>query len=657
LNSFSLEVYSAIARVNDLALSPDGGRLILTIQTLSPDSTRYVTSLWEMPADGSTEARRLTFSEKGESSPAFLPDGSLIFTSARSDPTVKDDETEGRVWCLPAAGGEARRVLSFPGPVDGVATARRADTIALKAQLFPGATSLEADAEKAKQRKQAGTNAILHDDYPIRYWDHDLGARQARLLLSSAMDGGEPKDLLPDPGKGLSEAEFALSPDGQTLVTTFWRPAANAFHDVVLLAFDGTGCRTLTTSGDYASPAVSPDGCWVAAIKQTRGNPERATDVTLWLVDLQTGEGHDLLPGFDLWPNTPVWSADGRAVYFTADERGHAPVFRVDAESGELTKIAGEGCFTALCPAPDGSKVFALRSSYRSPNEIVSISADGSVSTLPTPGLPLDLPGEVTEVTCTADDGQALRAWLVLPKTASPERPTPLVLWVHGGPLASWNGWSWRWCPHLLAERGFAVLLPDPALSTGYGNAFIQRAWGSWGERAYTDVIALTDAALQRSDLDASRTAAMGGSFGGYMTNWIAGHTDRFRAIVTHAGIWALQQQQATSDIGPMREYQMGDPYVDPSRWIENSPHRHIGSIRTPMLVIHGLQDYRVPIAHALHLWTDLQRHAVPSQYLFFPDENHWILKPGNTRAWYEAVLAFLDHHVLGEQYRRPELL
>jgi dipeptidyl aminopeptidase/acylaminoacyl peptidase len=301
--------------------------------------------------------------------------------------------------------------------------------------------------------------------------------------------------------------------------------------------------------------------------------------------------------------------------------------------------------------------VFALRSSYGSPPEVVRIDADRSITPLPTPGLPLDLPGRVTEVAARADDGADLRGWLVLPRGASTERPAPLVLWVHGGPLSSFSSWSWRWCPHLLAERGYAVLLPDPALSTGYGRAFVQRGWGNWGQRTFGDLMAITDAALQRPDLDATRSAAMGGSFGGYMANWIAGHTDRFKAIVTHAGLWALDQFHGSTDIGTQWEREMGDPYRDPTRWMENSPNRHIASVRTPMLVIHGMRDYRVPIGEALRLWTDLRRHEVPSRYLLFPDENHWILKPGNVRVWYDVVLAFLDQHVLGQEWRQPELL
>jgi dipeptidyl aminopeptidase/acylaminoacyl peptidase len=169
--------------------------------------------------------------------------------------------------------------------------------------------------------------------------------------------------------------------------------------------------------------------------------------------------------------------------------------------------------------------------------------------------------------------------------------------------------------------------------------------------------MAITDAALCRDDLDGSRTAAMGGSFGGYMANWIAGHTDRFQAIVSHAGLWSLEQFHGTTDMGSWWEHQLGDPYADPGRYVANSPRTAIEHVRTPMLVIHGLRDYRVPVGEALRLWTDLQRHGVAAQYLSFPDENHWILKPGNSRVWYETVLAFLAHHVLGEEWKRPELL
>jgi dipeptidyl aminopeptidase/acylaminoacyl peptidase len=661
MHPLTLDGFTAIPRVTGLRLSPDGRRLVMPVQTLGPDGTRFVASLWELPADGSAPPRRLTYSERGETSPAFLPDGSLVFASARPDPTLAKDESDGHVWLLPAGGGEARPLLAVPGGVDGLVAASAVPAVVLKAPLFADSASLERDAEKAKRRKEAGVGGMLLEGHPIRHWDHELGPRQPRLLRLAGVHGVaaepvEPEDLTPDAAVAVHDANFALSPDGATLVTTWLRSTGGTTHEIDLVAIDGGGCRRLTEGADFASPAVSPDGRHVVAVRRRQGVPDLAPDQTLWLVDLESGKQRDLVPGLDLWPLTPAWSLDGRSVYFVADERGRAPVFRVEVESGQVSRVAGDGTFTSPCPAPDGS-LFALRSSFTSPAEVVRIDPDGAVTGLPTPGLPLELPGAVTEVSATADDGTEVRAWLVLPRDASADRPAPLLVWIHGGPLGSWNGWSWRWCPHLMAERGYAVLLPDPALSTGYGHGNVQRAWGCSAERVFADLMAVTDAALRRPDLDASRTAAMGGSFGGYLSNWVAGHTDRFRAIVTHASLWALDQFHGTTDGSSWWERQHGDPYENPEPYVRQSPYSGLKDIRTPMLVVHGLRDYRVPISEAMRLWTDLQRSGVPSQFLYFPDENHWVLKPGNSRLWYETVLAFLDHHVLGAEWRRPDLL
>jgi dipeptidyl aminopeptidase/acylaminoacyl peptidase len=276
---------------------------------------------------------------------------------------------------------------------------------------------------------------------------------------------------------------------------------------------------------------------------------------------------------------------------------------------------------------------------------------------LPNPGTLDGLPGTLHEVEATANDGTRVQSWLVLPDGASAENPAPLVLWIHGGPLMSWNSWSWRWTPWILAARGYAVLLPNPALSQGFGQDFVRRGWGEWGGAPYTDLMAAVDAAEQRPDIDASRTAAMGGSFGGYMANWIATQTDRFRAIVTHASLWDLDAFTGTTDAAYYWEKEWGDPLRDPKRYEQNSPHRYADAIRTPMLVIHGDKDYRVPIGEGLRLWYDLQKRGVPSKFLYFPDENHWVLTPGNSQVWYSTVLAFLAEHVLGEEWQRPELV
>ena len=337
-------------------------------------------------------------------------------------------------------------------------------------------------------------------------------------------------------------------------------------------------------------------------------------------------------------------------------------MFRASLDGGEVVRLtADDGAYEQLCPSPDGRYLYALRSAIDAPAAPVRLAVSGPETAGPaelaSPAGTLTVPGRLDEVTATAADGTTIRGWLVLPEEASPEAPAPLLLWVHGGPVSSWNAWSWRWNPWLMAARGYAVLLPDPALSTGYGQHMIQRGHGTWGDAPYTDVMAITDAVVKRPDIDPGRTAMMGGSFGGYMANWIAGHTDRFTAIVSHAGLWALDQMLATTDWPAYWRRTFGDPLTQPERYLAGSPHRHAADIRTPMLIIHGDKDYRVPVGEALRLWADLARLGKPAKFLYFPDENHWILKPGDVPVWYETVFAFLAEHVLGQAWKQPELL
>jgi dipeptidyl aminopeptidase/acylaminoacyl peptidase len=411
---------------------------------------------------------------------------------------------------------------------------------------------------------------------------------------------------------------------------------------------------------DVYAASFSPDGTALVCVRETLSTYEEPPDYTLLLVDVSDGTTRELTAGFDRWPSAPRFSADGATVFFLADDDGRHAVFRVDVDGGTPVRLTADGAYSDLQVARDGSALYALRSAYDSPAVPVRLDPEVPLQdpvALPAPGTIDALPGILHEVEATAADGARVQSWLVLPHGASAEHPAPLVLWVHGGPLMSWNSWSWRWCPWVLAARGYAVLLPNPALSQGFGQDFVRRGWGQWGGAPYTDLMSAVDAAVERPDIDGSRTAAMGGSFGGYMANWIATQTDRFRAIVTHASLWDLDSFTGTTDAAYYWEKEWGDPLREPQRYTHNSPHRFADAIRTPMLVVHGDKDYRVPVGEALRLWYDLQKRGVPSRFLYFPDENHWVLTPGNSQVWYATVLAFLAEHVLGEEWQRPDLL
>ncbi|MBK1787029.1 S9 family peptidase [Prauserella cavernicola] len=664
-----LDAFAALPRLGELALSPDGHRLVVGVSTPERGRHRYSTALWELDPSCESPARRLTRSDDGESAPAFTPSGDLLFLSAR--PGSGGDPDVAALWLQPAAGGDARVVAALPGGVTGVVVGADG-TLAAGSAMLPSASATAEDRRLRAAREDAGVAAILHEQPQVRFWDRDLGPARTRLFAAS------PGGTVPENGLGLrdltghvgsalaSECTWDLTPDGRTVVTAWAVPEPGGSERLTLVAIDiATGERTTLADDpdhDYAAPRVSPDGTLVAVEVRQRFTIDHPGDRWLGVLPLDGGDSRVLARDWDRWPKAPRWTPDGTALIVVADEHGRAPLWRVDLATGRHTRLTPDhGAYTDLAVAPDGHWGYALRSAVDSPPAPVRVALDGSGTVQPllgpaeALGLSVAPVGRLEEVSTTAADGATVRAWLALPDHA--DEPLPLLLQIHGGPVMSANVWTWRWNPWVLVARGYAVLMPDYALSTGYGTDFIRRGWGEWGGTPYTDLMSITDAVQQRPDIDASRSAAIGASYGGYMVNWIAGHTDRFDAIVTLASIWAMDQTLATTDT--------------PSVWARemtaraaraNSPHRFADAITTPMLVGHGDLDYRVPIGEGLRLWWDLASRSEtadmgPHKFLYFPDEGHWILKPSHSTLWYETMLAFLDHHVLGREWRRPALL
>ena len=696
---FSLDEYVALPRVESLALSPDGRTVVLTVATLTRDQTSYERALWAVAADGSGIPTRLTRSAKGESGAAFSAAGDVLFVSGRPD-TAADkpdkDAEAAQLWLLPAAGGEARAITRLTGGVSGIAAvATAATSLVIAAELLPSAADLEAESAARKERTEKKVAAILHESYPVRFWDHDLGPAEPHLLAVDLADLHDtivplsidtttdapapypadlprPRDLTPTPGRTMDTAGQALTPDGSTLIVAV-RVAEQRSGRYVLVSIDvATGAQTPLFDEpkiDFESPAVSLDGRQIAFVRSAMSTPEGPADQELWIADLDGQNPRRLAPEWDRWPTSLVFDAphfDGphagstTALIVTADHDGRGPIFRVPLDGGAPEQLSEDDfSYTNVCVDAATGDLAALRSSWIAPAHPVRISREsGAVTTLATPAALPAVPGTITEVETVAEDGTRVRAWLLLPAGAAAEHPVPMLLWIHGGPLNSWNAWSWRWSPLLAVARGYAVLLPDPALSTGYGLDFIARGWNAWGAKPYTDLLAITDAAEKLPEIDETLTAAMGGSFGGYMANWVAGHTDRFRAIVSHASLWSLDQFNGTTD-----DSQYWQSIFSAQGMIDNSPHQAVRDIVTPMLVIHGDHDYRVPIGESLRLWSELAEHhanadgSTQHKFLFFPDENHWVLKPQHAVVWYETVFAFLDQHVHGANWKRPRLL
>ncbi|MCZ4568950.1 alpha/beta hydrolase family protein [Rhodococcus erythropolis] len=661
-----LDDYIALARLSGLVLSPDGSLLICARAVLDDKSAEYVSSLWEIDPEGRRPARRLTWGSTSESGAAFAFDGDVLFTATRAVPGESDPQPA--LWRLPAAGGEAQLLISRPGGVSSVSAAKAAPTFVAQTSVMASAISLDQDDQVRSARKDKKVTAMLHTGYPVRHWDHDLGPDHPHLVVAEtdSKESVELRDITPTAAAALRETSTTISDDGLFVVTTWTVGDASAARRSTLVRIDTvTGDRTTLVDeadADVYNPVLSPDGTKLAFIRETLTTPEFAPRMTLQLYDFGSGAVTGVADGWDRWPTSLAWLPDGSGLVVTADDGGRGPIFTIDLWGQPVRLTADDAAYTDVRVAPDGESIYALRASYEAPPHVVRLDlGSGEITALRGPDALPELPGTLTEITARAEDGSTVRSWLALPTGAAPHAPVPLLLWVHGGPLGSWNTWSWRWNPWLLVAKGYAVLLPDPALSTGYGQDFVQRGWGQWGKAPFTDLMAITDAAVAQPEIDPKRTGAMGGSFGGYMANWIAGHTNRFDAIVTHASLWALDQFGPTTDAAWYWQREMS-----PEMAVENSPHLYVADITTPMLVIHGDKDYRVPIGEGLRLWYELLAESgLPAEddgktdhrFLYFPDENHWVLKPQHTKIWYEVVTAFLSEHVLGEDVALPEIL
>ncbi|WP_405712343.1 MULTISPECIES: alpha/beta fold hydrolase [unclassified Streptomyces] len=655
------DLFATHPRLTDLVLAPDGTHLIASVQSINDQGTRRVSRLWEVDPSGERESRPVARSVQGDFAPAFAADGTLLFLSGRAntDSAAEKNESQGvGLWALPDR-GEAMQIAHHPGGITAFAVAKDARTVAYTADLLPGAVSAEAYAGLRRERESAMVNAVLYEATTTYGFGAGLSPDEPHTFVLHA--DGAPVNA---GSQGLTGAgDMALSPDGSLVAYTRAATGRVPGMNVVVVADAATGFEHHTfsrTGQQYYRPAFTADGSALVCQRQREETYDSEWRVTLVAFDLASGEETDLLPEFDNWPwpgRAALSPVHGNAtLWFTGDERGHCPVFRRDAD-GTITRLTASGAYAALCVSPDGTTLYALRSTIDSPPRVVrldAVTADQEPAFLRAPGDLDPLPGTLTEVHVEADDGFPLHAWLALPEGVSAERPAPLIIAPHGGPQMSWNAWTWLWNPWPFAARGYAVLLPDPALSTGYGQRMQERGRGQYGGRPYRDLIALTDAALARDDLDATRTGLAGWSYGGYLANRAATLTDRFRAIVTHAGMWNLEAFQVDTDMHDYFRKIFGDPRTQRERYEANSPHFHAAKVTTPMLLVHGGKDHRVPMGQALSLYSDLQRLGTPVSFLHFPDEGHGIGVPNHIRLMYETVLDFLDHHVLGQSWDGP---
>jgi len=633
VSAFDVRALVGLRRVTSFDVSPCGTWLAVAASEVDPETRAYRSGLWRVPSAGG-EAERLVTGLADDSAPCFRPDGSLAFLSDRDpeSPDARPDKgARKQVWAL--VGDELEPLTD---EALGVSAFRCAQATSRMVLVVPVLEGVPRDAQRDHEatRKEQGPSALHYRDLPVRFWDHWLPATVPHFVC---LDARGRRDLTPEAGPAYRNTSWSLSADGSTLVCTRRRQGRGRLLVSALQVFDlDTGRSTVvrdTDDGTHGDVAVDATGSRIAAVT-SRWVEGRKAPEALWVGD-RTGQGAVWDDGTERWLRPAAWQGD--TLFCTADDAGETAVFAVTAAGRE--RCSGPGSFRSIS---ERDPAYAIHHQTLRPPEVVHLSR-GPVTSLAGEVPPADVTHHQTEVS----DGASVAWWRVRP--AGAEGPLPTLLWIHGGPISAWGDqWHWRWNALVMAQAGWQVILPNPRGSTGYGQAFVDGIWGNqWGGRCFDDLMELCDELSADAGVDAARMVAMGGSFGGYMTNWIGTQTDRFAALVTHASLFSFGAFYGATDMPAYWGHMLGcRPWGDRADLDRYSPDRHVAAWVTPVLVIHGDKDYRVPIGEALHLFEALRAHEVDAELLVFPDENHWIERPNNIEAWYGAVIDFLDRKV-----------
>ncbi|MFZ2507289.1 MAG: S9 family peptidase [Steroidobacteraceae bacterium] len=656
-------------RVGAPVLSPDGRWVALPVAEPSYVEEQKSSDLWLVPADGSGPARRLTSSLSPESDAAWSPDSRRIAFAAR-----RDGDEENQIYVLDVAGGgEAQRVTTLS---TGAAKPRwRPDGEALlfTSMVFPGATTDAENLARLQERKGRKYTARAFDGFPIRHWDRWLDERRPTLMLQP-LDGGDARDLLTgtelarNPGFGGDldndgeQLDATWSPDGSAIVfaaTTARDRAAHAdvYRALFVLPAGGGEPRRLTADeAGYSRPQFAPDGSALYAIA-TPNTRFVYNDARLVRFDWGGTTARPVAFGFNRAVGSFSIAPGGERIYLLAEDAGHDRLYTLPARGGEVLELGRleSGSITGLQVGGDEEDqvVVANWESAISPPETVRIDAATGARRLLT-SFNADRAAAIDwqplrEFWFESRRGRRIHNLIALPPDFDPARKYPLFVLIHGGPHTMIKDQFFiRWNYHLLAQPGYVVLMTNYSGSTGFGEDFAQAIQGDPLAGPAEEINQAADEAIRRYPfIDGGRQAAGGASYGGHLTNWLAVTTTRYRALVSHAGLYDLKTQWATSDIVYSRERNLdGPPWDGSSAWHDQSPFWRSAKLKTPVLLTFGEKDFRVPYNNGLEFWTVLQRQQIPSRLLLFPDENHWILKGENHRYFFQEVQAWLTKYL-----------
>lgn len=654
---FTFAAMMALQRLTEPVASPDGKWVLFAATDVNLEENTKKSHLWIVPAAGGS-ARRLNPSPNEEERPRFSPNGKrIIFTSKATDPS--------QIWMCgfdPAAGklaGNSHQVTSLATGADGAIWSPDGKNILFVSSVYPDCKDDACNRQRDEELKKSKVKAKVFTHLLFRHWTAYTDFKRSHLFVVDAdASSATPRDLTPGdhdvPPFSLGGSDmYAISPDGQELAYTSNIDevgATSTNNEIFLVPIAGGAPKKISTSpGSDSTPRYSPDGKSIAWLSQAHGGYE-SDRFTLAIYDRATQKIRIATQDFDRWVGSFVWARDSETIYLSAEDHGEAPIYRLDWEAKEPTEMARLHAGD-LELGPEGKFLYFSRDSIERPSEIwrISVAQKGepmAVTHLNDERLAQIAMQPLESFQFKASDGVEIQGFLVKPPDFDPNKKYPLKFLVHGGPEGAWgDDWSFRWNPELFTANGYVVVMINPRGSTGYGQKFTEGVIGQWGGTPFKDLMEGLDYAEKTYPfIDKNREAALGASYGGYMIDWILGHTDRFKCLVTHDGVFNTESAYGTTEElwFPEKEFG-GPPWKNREVYRKWSPHLFAENFKTPTLVVHGQLDYRLDVSQGFDLFTTLQRLGVPSEMLYFPDEGHWVLKPQNGRLWYQTVNDWVD--------------
>jgi dipeptidyl aminopeptidase/acylaminoacyl peptidase len=653
-------------RLGAPALSPDGKWAVVPVSEPAYDEKDQVSDLWIVPTDGSSEPRRLTATKAGESGAAWSPDGKRLAFSARRE----GDETS-QIYVLGIGlPGEAQRVTNLSTGARNPVWRPDGKALLFTSDVYPGAATDESNRKAAEERRSRKWNARVYDGFPIRNWDRWLDDRRPSLFVQPLDPAGPAKDVLAGTGLAAGPGFGGQMGSGSENIAACWTPDGGgivfaatdnrnegAYAEVVQSLWLGPAAggepRRLTPDrNSYSGPTFSEDGKTLfATMEPATDRVYNASRLVRW--GWPDGSRTVLTESFDRSVGAFEPAPAGDAVFFLAEDTGRQKLYSVPAAGGAVREVGalGSGTWSGLSVegAAAAPVLAGIRESAVSPAEIARIDPATGEAVLLSKfnaerAAAIDWQ-PVREFWFTSARGRKIHNFVALPPAFDESKKYPLLVLIHGGPHGQWmDQFVFRWNYHLLAAPGYVVLLTNFTGSTGFGEKFAQAIQFDPFQTPGGEILQAVDEALKKYPfIDGTRMAAAGASYGGHMANWLAVTTDRFRAIVSHAGLFDLAAQWGTSDVIYSRELNLGGPvWENGPLWRSQSPLMKAGNLKTPTLVTVGERDFRVPMNNAIQFWSALQRMKVPGRLIVFPEENHWILKGENSRFFYSEVHAWL---------------